>query len=332
MVNKRTEKKMQGAILIMVLWIIMLGLILVTAIATNVRLSAMTVIHHQEALQDWSAILDAVNKAHMELVIDKMPKINVDSTSLYNREDAENRFDGRPVDLSYKLPKGVKVRIYNQSGKINIARLDQAKLTKLLEQQLGEGNKKIPQLVDAWFDWTDADDLKRLNGAESDYYKKENKAYEPRNGALISVDEIRWIKGFDEVFAEIDVSTVFTLWGNLNGAVNPDMASRETLLMLPGMDEDLADKLIKARKSTPFKSMADISVHLSPVAASQLKGWFTFNKSSYYAIVVYPESIEEKDKKFQTIYAYKEEVRVANASQKPLILRVTPYAKVIIEH
>ena len=55
MLNKRIDKKMQGAILIMVLWIIMLGLILVTAVATNVRLSAMTVIHHQQALQDWKA-------------------------------------------------------------------------------------------------------------------------------------------------------------------------------------------------------------------------------------------------------------------------------------
>lgn len=146
------------------------------------------------------------------------------------------------------------------------------------------------------------------------------------------MDETRWIRGFNELFADIDVSTVFTLWGNRNGAVNPDMASRKTLLMLPGMDEKLADKLIKARKTSPFKSLADVSVHLSPVAASKLTGWLTFNKSSYYAIVVYPESIEEKDKKFQTIYAYKEEVRVAGASQKPLILRVNPYAKVIIEH
>ena len=323
---------MQGSILIMVLWMIMLGLILVTAIATNVRLSAMTVIHHQEALRDWSAILEAVNKAHMELVIDKMPKIKADRTSLYNRESEENRFDGRPISLSYRVPEGISVRIYNLSGKINIARLDQNKLTRLLEQQLGEGNKKIPELVDAWFDWIDADNLKRLNGAEAAYYKKEHMGYEPRNGAFVSVDEILWIKGFDEVFADIDVNSVFTLWGNVSGAVNPDVASREALLMLPGMNEMLADKLIKVRKNHHFKNMADVSVYLSPLAAAQLTGWFIFQKSSYYAIVVYPKSIEEKSKKFQTIYAYREEVRVANASQKPLILRVTPYAKITIEH
>ena len=268
----------------------------------------------------------------MELIIDKMPKITADSTSLYNREIKENRFNGSLVSLSYPAPEGISVRIYDLSGKINITRLDQNKLTSLLEQQLGEGNKKIPELVDAWFDWRDTDNLKRLNGAEDDYYKKEHMAYEPRNGIFVSIDEIRWIKGFDELFADIDINAVFTLWGNASGAVNPNMANRETLLMLPGMSETLADKLIRTRKTHYFKNMADISVHLSPVAASKLTGWFVFQKSSYYAIVVYPDSIADKDKKIQTIYAYREEVRVANASQKPLILRVTPYAKVTIEH
>lgn len=309
----------------------MLGLILVTAIATNIRLSATTVIHHQEALQDWSAILETVNKAHMELVIDKMPKIKADKTSLYNRESEENRFDGRPITLSYKAPEGISVRIYDQSGKINVSGLDQKKLKALLERQLGEDDKKIPELVDAWFDWTDTDSLKRLNGAEDAYYKKEKTGYLPRNGPIASVDEIRLIKGFDEVFDETDLNTVFTLWGNASGPVNPNMATRETLLMLPGMNETLADKLIKARKTQYFKNMADVNNHLTPISAAKLNGWFQFLRSSYYAIVVYPEKIEEKGQKFQTIYAYMEEVKVSGTA-KPQILRVNPYAKVNIEH
>ncbi len=309
----------------------MLGLILVTALTTKVRLSATTVMHHQESLQDWSAILDALNKAHMELVIDKMPKITATTTSLFNRESEENRFDGRLISLSYKAPKGINVRIYDLSGKINIARLDQSKLRKLLEQQMGDGNKKISELVDAWFDWTDANNLKRLNGAEEDYYRKKDKPYEPRNGALPSVDEIRLIKGFEDLFTGIELNSVFTLWGNMGGAVNPNAASREVLLMLPGMSEKLADKLIKARKIQSFKNMADVNVHLTPVAANKLSGWFQFKKSSYYSIAVYPDKIVEKNKKSQTIYAYMEDVRVPGAAQKPIILRAIPYAKVTIE-
>jgi len=330
------SKKNKGSILILVMWMIMLGLILVTAIAANIRLSATTVIHHQEALQDWSATLETLNKAYMELVIDNMPKIKAQKTSLYNRESEENRFDGRPLKLSYNTPEDMTVRIYDLSGKLNITRLSQKKLTQLLEQQLGEGNKKIAERVDAWFDWIDKDNLKRLNGAEAAYYKREKSGYTPRNGVFTSVDEIRLIKGFTDMFPDIELNTVFTLWGNVSGSVNPNIASKETLLLLPGMTESIADKLINARKTNYFKSMAEINVHLTPIAATKLAGWFQFSKSGFYAIVVYPSAIEgnqkENDKAPQTIYAYMEEVSVAGRPKKPVILRVNPYAKVVIEH
>lgn len=322
--------KIKGSILIMVLWMIMLGLILVTAIASNIRLSAITIIHQQEALQDWGATLDALNKAHMELVIEKMPKVKVEKTSLYNRDDEEYRFDGRPISLTYPAHENIVVRIYDLSGKINIAKLKQDKLTKLLEQKLGENHKEIPQLVDAWFDWLDADDLKRLNGAEKEYYKKQKLAYEPRNAKFASVNEILQIKGFAEIFSDTALDTVFTLLGNSSGMINPNIAAKETLLMLPGMDEDLADKLLEARKKQHFKSMADVNVHLNPTTAAKLRGWFNFRGSNYYAIVVYPKNAEEKGKTEQTIYAYMEEVEVNSRLQKPVVLRVVPYAKIKI--
>ncbi len=323
--------KIKGSILIMVLWMIMLGLILVTAIASNIRLSAITVIHQQEALQDWGAILDALNKAHMELVIDKMPKVKVEKTSLYNRDDEEYRFDGRPISLTYPAHENIVVRIYDLSGKINIAKLRQDKLTKLLEQKLGENHKDIPHLVDAWFDWLDKDDLKRLNGAEKDYYKKQKLDYEPRNGKFASVNEILQIKGFAELFSDTALDTVFTLLGSSSGMINPNIAAKETFLMLPGMDEALADKLIAARKKQHFKSMADVNVHLNPIAAAKLRGWFNFRGSNYYAIVVYPKNAEEEGKTGQTIYVYMEEVEVNNRLKKPVVLRVVPYANIVID-
>jgi len=327
----RSVNKNQGSILIIVLWLIMLGLILVTAMAANVRLSASTVIHQQEALQDWSKILDALNKAHMELLIEKMPNIKVDKTSLYNRADKKNRFDGRALTLSYPASEDMVVRIYDLSGKINIARLKQEQLEGLLAQQLGENDQQITELIDAWYDWLDADDLKRLNGAEKGYYQQEKLDYVPRNGNFASVDEILQIKGFNEIFSGIDLDAVFTLSGNYSGKINPNFVSREILMMLPGMDEELADKLIKARKNQYFKKMDDVNVYLTPITIAKLNGWFDFKNSEDYAIVVYPKSFEDEEKTSQTIYAYMEEVRVTSASKKPQVLRVMPYAKVNIE-
>jgi general secretion pathway protein K len=325
--------KNQGSILIIVLWIIVLGIILVTAISSNIRLSATTVMHHKEALQDWSQTLEAVNKAYMELVIDKMSKIEVKKTALYNQDSEENRFDGRPLQLSYGTPEGIVVRIYDLSGKLNISGLSQDKLKKLLQHELGdETDSSINERIDAWLDWLDKDNLKRLNGAEADYYKKEKLAYRPRNDEFASVDEIRLIKGFTDLFTEVDLNEVLTLWGDASGQVNPNVATKETLMILPGMTEELANKLIKARQETPFKSIAEVNVHLTPITIAKLSGWFTFRKSSYYAIVIYPEDREDLAQPSQILYVYKEDVKIGNKTAKPFILRVNPYAKITIAH
>jgi len=45
-------------------------------------------------------------------------------------------------------------------------------------------------LEDAWHDWIDGDELKRINGAEKDYYETLSPPYEPRNSRLETVEEL----------------------------------------------------------------------------------------------------------------------------------------------
>jgi len=327
---KKTPKKVrvqQGSILIIVLWLITLGLILVTAIASNIRLSATTVIHHQQALKDWSAVLNAVNMARFELLIEKMPKVEIKKTELYQQKGEENRFDGRPLTLHYEAPENITVRIYDLSSKLNISRLSQQQMRQLFGHILGENDKQIPELVDAWLDWIDTDELKHLNGAEKAYYKKQELGYEPRNGPLVTVEELRLIKGLNEVFKDIELDSVFTLYGG-SAAVNPNTATREVLMMIPGIDEKSVNNIMQARKTQDFKNSGELNLHLTPSVIAKTKNWFTFSKSSYYSIVVYPSDLEDSLLGEQVIYAYKEDVRVTGATAKPVILQVNPFAKI----
>lgn len=328
---KRLSGQHRGAVLVMVLWLTTLGLILVTAIATNVRLSATTVINQQEALQRWSSLLETIQKAHLELMIQKMDRVVVKETTTYREKSNETLFDGRALDLHYPAPKGMTVRIYDLSGKINISRLTETKLKQLLEHLLGEHHKDITELVDAWFDWTDKNELKRINGAEKQYYEKQELGYVPRNGLFSSVDELRLIKGFQQVFDEIDVEKVFTLHGSISGVVNPNVASKKVLLMVPGIDEKIADDIIKARKTQVFKKFNELSILLPPSVITKAKSWFTFRKSNYYAIAVYPTEFEGKSEDAKKITAYVEEVRLINNQTLPVVLRVLPNAEIIID-
>ena len=298
-----------------------------TAIAANIRLSATTVIHHQQALKDWSEVLDTVNKARLELLIEKMPKLESQKTELYQQKSETNRFDGRPLKLHYAAPEGITVRIYDLSSKLNISRLSQQQMRQLFEHILGENNKQIPELVDAWLDWIDQDELKHINGAEKAYYKKKNLGYEPRNGPLVTVEELRLIKGLDEVFRDVDLESVFTLYGG-RAAVNPNTATRDALMMIPGMDEKSVDNILQARKNQDFKNAGELNLHLTPSIIAKTKNWFTYSKSSYYSIVVYPSNLEDSLVNEQSIYAYKEDVRVAGTTAKPVILQVNPFARI----
>jgi general secretion pathway protein K len=57
-------------------------------------------------------------------------------------------------------------------------------------------------LVDAIGDWRDADDLKRLNGAEADDYRSAGYPYGPRNAAFESVDELGQVLGMNDALLE----------------------------------------------------------------------------------------------------------------------------------
>ena len=323
--------KQSGSILIMVLWLIMLGLILVTALASNVRLSAKTVINHQRALNDWSKTLAAINKAHMEILISKMNPIKVTAIGKGKEKEKNNRFDGQILKLKYKTPEGLSVRIYDLSGKINVLKLNKTNLIDLLKHRLGEFDKRIPSLVDAWFDWIDANDLKRLNGAEKKYYQKEKLDYIPRNGQFESVDEILLIRGFKEVFNGINLGDVFSLYGGRSYKVNPNQASKEVLVMIPGITAEVANEIIKARETQEFKNINDLNILLPVSTINKAKSWFNMQSSQYYRIAVYPTAFEQDESNKKTVTAYVEDVFVRNAQEAPKVIKVMPSEEINID-
>ena len=51
--------------------------------------------------------------------------------------------------------------------------------------------------LNAYLDWTDIDDLRRMNGAEAEYYSGRGLDYSPANSPVESLEELSLIKGFD---------------------------------------------------------------------------------------------------------------------------------------
>jgi len=330
--------KQRASILIIVMWIISISLVLVSVLASNSRLSATIVMHQQEALNNWSKMLAIINQAKMLVLLNPTGNSLKDRLQLSKAKiDSVNKeylFNGNKIKLEHPASKDMIIRIYDLSGKLNLKKINHAKFKQILLKKLGKDNKKVDELLDAWLDWKDADSLKRLNGAEKNYYSKQEPAYLPRNAALQSVNELNLIKGFQEVFGNYDYSQVFTLYGVNSTQINPNIANKETLLIIPGIDENLADEIIKKRNEMFFSNMAEFNALIPTAVASKVKSWFRLSKSRFYAIVIYSKKTEQDAKKDSDgnneLYAYKEIIQIWGQNNRIRTLRVFPSYKIRI--
>lgn len=294
-----TPNPQNGVILIIVLWFLVIVTAMVAALASETRLSAQIVHYNKLALQNWNDTLQALQSAQMELLINTMPEPpgQGQQVPLSERKNKQYRFDGRVLDLAYPIPDTVTVRIYDEAGKINIQRLSPPYMRQLLEKRLGkEDSDKISALLDAWEDWIDPDDLKRTNGAEKDYYETLSPPYEPRNAQIETVGELLLIKGFAEAFKGVEIDTAFTIYG-YNPGVNPNLATPEALMLLPGLNEDLVNTILTKRREKEFKTFNDFNEFMQPEQLAELKKWIHFAPSNIYTIAIQTKNSQAIDEK-----------------------------------
>lgn len=290
-------KSSRGAVLIMVLWTAVVLTVLVTVLATNVRLSATTAFHHKQAFRDYADIMSALNQAEMELIMERMP-VPPDLPMPVN-EDGEfripaYRFNGQPLSLNYPAPELMVVRIYDHAGKINLNRITRDRLQQLIEKQLGSefDPRQVQELLAAWADWTDLNSLETPGGAEDEYYESLIPPYSTRNTPeLDSVEEIRLIRGFDELFDDVNLEAAFTIYGSAS-TVNPNLATREALSLIPGMDDELVERIVAYRQLRDFRTMREVGEVIPLERMVEISPWLGFNTSSIYSIFAYPSLVD----------------------------------------
>jgi len=339
----------RGAILIIVLWFIVIIIVMVAALAGEIRLSAKIVLHNKIILDTWGDTLQALNAAQMELLINRMPDPpGEEDVPLEERKNKKYRFNGQKLELTYPVPKTVTVRIYDHASKINIGRLSKQRMRQLLEKRVGkEDLETLDALEDAWEDWIDRDELKRANGAEKDYYETLSPPYEPRNSRLETVEELLLIKGFDEVFKGIEIDTVFTVYGN-STKLNPNLATREALMMIPGMNEEIVTKILTERRKKDLKNFNDLKEMMEPEDFAEIRSWLNFSTSNFYTIAIQVKNLEDiqnediqnedfdteesetpdeetSSKSHEYQRAYMITVQPKGYNKLPKILRVEPY-------
>jgi len=115
-----------------------------------------------------------------------------------------------------------------------------------------------PALVPAIVDWIDPDSIESSGGAESDYYLRLIPPYEPRNGPMPTIGDLRMIRGVDD--ATFAVLRQF-LTAAPEPRVNINTASPEVIAaLLPQLSNDTAmvKQIVQARTVQPFLMITDV--------------------------------------------------------------------------
>lgn len=140
-----------------------------------------------------------------------------------------------------------EARITGEGGRVNLnwlvappenpVRLEF--LRKYLEIKGVDLNER-DHMIDCLLDWVDPENLVRLNGAEDE------PGYKAPNRLLLSLEEVKQVRGWEEFTSRPDWDADFTL--KSTGPIDLIWAPRDVLLALPDMTDPRVDQYLSIRR------------------------------------------------------------------------------------
>ena len=227
----RGPSRQRGVALVLVVWVAVILSVVAASFIMERRTEAMIVLNSVSLARAQNAADAGVARAVAEAYRNDP-----------NATDAWKR-DGMPHDFAFE-GMAVRVEMRDESAKIDVNTASDALLRGLL-LSIGLQDDEASRILDAILDWRDADSLKRPNGAEEPEYRAAGLTYKPGNAPFQALEELQLVLGMrPEVYRRI--APLVTVYSRLPG-VNPQVASREVLLAIPGLTSDVVDNYIAQR-------------------------------------------------------------------------------------
>jgi general secretion pathway protein K len=150
-----------------------------------------------------------------------------------------------------------------------------------------------PELVPILIDWLDPDSIESDGGAEADFYLRLIPPYEPRNGPMPTIGDLRLLKGIDDVtFLRLGRYLTTMQDGAGPCCINANTAPPEVLAALTpelANDPDFVKEIIEVRSIRPFEQVTDLlNLPGLGTGAEPLKPFLSVN-SNYFLITAQGE-------------------------------------------
>jgi general secretion pathway protein K len=274
-ITKRLNSDSRGVALVMVLWVVTILSVVVLEFCYAMRTEVNITRNYQEELRLYAAAEGSAQRAIAELILKHDPRMqNLRKSAGEGELTPENRewvTDGREYRFSFEAAEGV-VRVLGEAGKVNINRVSDAALRKIMGTPGLEGEDR-DIAVDSILDWRDPDDFVRVNGAENDYYQSLKEPYDCKNGNLDSVEELLLVRGITpELFygkkvkekegeeskgGPVGLKDIFSIYA-AGEQIDINSASLPALRIVLGLPLEVCRLIIKAREDRVFDTLQDL--------------------------------------------------------------------------
>lgn len=259
MIRPYTKSAKSGAALLLALWAMFVLSAAVMVWAAFIQ-QTLSVAGEQQLDTEARAM------SHSGLALALHPLVTKETPALAMQEQAD---------------PGFRIQMVSEGGKLNIntmligedpRRLDIFK--KWLENRGIDFNAR-ERMVDCLSDWIDADNLKRLNGAEDD------SGYHPPNRMqFLSVDEIQEVQGTEPLTSQPgwkDDLTVFS-----QGPIDVTSADFHILRLLPGSNDPGIERYLQWRRGA---DQVDGTMDDPPIQKlDQVQQFLGMNKNQWNAL------------------------------------------------
>ncbi len=282
---KKYKSNEKGIALMAVLWVLVILIALATEFAYSMKMEVNTTRNYKENAESYYLSKAGINLALAELFkVARFHSIHEEhgwvignilptltETQLPFTTTTQDRNEQKIIIQDFDIVNRTNIELKNgtvtytiqdENGKISINSANKNTLNKLLEFSGVEDKIEQNTISDSILDWIDADKNHRLNGAEDDYYRKQNPPYFAKNGKIETFDELLKIHGMtkeilygskDKVDEDkkykgiIKHLTIYKI-----PTVNPNTASKEVLDIL--FEPEQVNKILKNIYSKGFHS------------------------------------------------------------------------------
>lgn len=257
----------RGIALIMVLWAIALLTVIAASHAFETRTEALL-----------SANL--VDKAKAEAVAEAGVRRAI--ADLLQSEDSYFKNDLSEQSLRF-ADADLRIAVVSEHGRIDLNAAPDALIRQVAERALSavtaaEG-VTADGVADSILDWRDADKTKRPAGAEDPDYRIAGKSYGAADQAFVSVSELSLVQGIPlDVYREL--SRYFTVHTRAS-RVDPQAASKEVLLAIPGLSPEAVERYIQDRELAGDGASSRVPLDLLAAGA----GYLSRTRPTIYAVL-----------------------------------------------